>query len=52
MKRDLLIVFLTAVILALMVPLSVYALRSEKAFTYDNLIFVHTAASSQQDISF
>lgn len=47
MKKNLLVVLMTAVILALMVPLSMYVFQSEQAFTNDNLIFVHTAANSQ-----
>jgi len=40
MKKSLLLVFLTALILALMVPLSLNILQSEPAFTRDNLIFI------------
>ena len=47
MKRSLLIVFLVALILALTVPLTLYQYQSEQAFTPDNLILIHTAASSQ-----
>jgi len=46
MKRSLWLVFLTALILALMVPISLNILQSEPAFTRDNLIFMHTAANS------
>lgn len=46
MKRSLLVVFMMAIILALMVPLSFYVLESEQAFTHGNLIFINTTASS------
>jgi len=47
MKRSLLLVFMIALILALMVPISLSILQSEQAFTRDNLIFIHTAVNSQ-----
>lgn len=40
MRRSLLIVLLTALILALMVPLYINVLQSQPAFTQDNLIFL------------
>jgi hypothetical protein len=43
MKRSLLLVFLIALILALMVPLSLNMTQSELAFTRDNLIFLDGA---------
>lgn len=48
MQRSLLLVFLTALILALMVPVYINILQCEPAFTRDNLIFLHTAANSQE----
>jgi hypothetical protein len=46
-KRGLWVVFLMAVILALTVPLTINLYQSEQAFTPDNLLFIHTSASSQ-----
>jgi len=46
-NRDLLAVILIAVILALMVPLTVNAWQSTKAFTYDNLIFMDASSGCQ-----
>lgn len=40
-KTNILAVLLIAIILALMVPLSENVLKSDKAFTYDNLIFMN-----------
>jgi hypothetical protein len=45
MKRSLLLVFLTGLILALLVPLYLNILHSEPAFTQDNLIFIGTKFS-------
>lgn len=47
MHRSLLIVFLTALILALMVPIYLNIIQCEPAFTRDNLIFMHTAANCE-----
>lgn len=42
MKKSLWLVFLTALVLALIVPLYLNILQSEPAFTRDNLIFIGT----------
>ncbi len=47
MKRSLWIVFLMALVLALTVPLTLNLYQSEQAFTPDNLIIIHAAASRQ-----
>jgi multiple sugar transport system substrate-binding protein len=41
------IIFLIALIFALIVPFTLYEYQSEQAFTPDNLIIIHTAVSSQ-----
>ncbi|MEA4925629.1 MAG: hypothetical protein VB084_09990 [Syntrophomonadaceae bacterium] len=45
MKKSLLTVFLTALILALIVPIYLNVLQSEPAFTQDNLIFIEDKSS-------
>jgi hypothetical protein len=45
-SKDLLLVILIAVMLALAVPFSTNAFQTEQAFTRDNLIFIHTAANA------
>jgi len=47
MKKSIWMVFLMAIILTLLVPLSVYVYQSELAFTSDNLIFMHSPANGQ-----
>jgi len=47
MKKSLLLLFLMAIIFALMVPLSLNVYQSQLAFTSDNLIFIHTAINNQ-----
>ena len=47
MKKDLCLVVLVALVLALIVPLANLAWHSEKAFTYDNLIIIQTAANRE-----
>lgn len=47
MKKSLWIIILMALILAMTVPITLYLYQSQQAFTPDNLIIIHTAASSQ-----